>query len=437
MSFLRKSIFVTGGQMAGIMLNMLAGVIYSRSLGPGGMGQYELFRSSQMVVVTFLSLGMGTASIYFLNNLKYEPREIISNTAKVSLLFGGLLIIGFTAAIVFNPGYFGTISFMIALLFSFGSAALVNISTLRPVLVAQLASKRMVVIDMLPRIIILLSGLLMLLISKRSPAFAITALGVGNTVACCTLFYFLREHLHLRTPFNWKLLGSLLKYSIKLSASNFLYVLTSNVTVMLLRYTQQQNFNQVGLYTRAVAISGMITLIPSTVGPLLYAKWAGLKGDLLTKQAEFAMRVSSSVSFVISAGVYIFSRYIIHLLYGPSFYGANVALRILAPSLVFITISSICNNLLAGDGKALITMYILMVTFSIVAGVTWFTVGRLGIEGAALAVLCGNIFSAVAGIVVCNRQYGLNIANCLVIRRPDIQTMLKSLKSKKQAAVIK
>ncbi|NLR67124.1 oligosaccharide flippase family protein [Chitinophaga varians] len=430
MSFLRKSIFVTGGQMAGILLNMLGGVIYSRALGPGGMGQYELFRSSQMVVVTFLSLGMGNASIYFLNNLKYAPSHIVSNTTKVSLLFGLLLIVGFTAAIFFNPAYFGKISFIVALLFAMGSAALVNITTLRPVLVAQLASKRMVLVDMLPRIIILLSGVLMLCIHQKSPGFAITALGVGNAAACCALFYFLREHINLRAPFDWKTLGALLKYSIKLSASSFLYVLTANVTVMLLRYSQLENFNQVGLYTRAVAISGMITIIPSTVGPLLYAKWAGLKGELLANQAQFAMRVSSSISFTISAIVFIFSRQIIHLLYGPAFYGANVALRILAPSLVFITITSICNNLLAGDGKAIITMYILAITFTIVAGVTWLTVGRLGIEGAALGVLCGNIFSAVANLVVCNRHYGLNFAKCVVIRPSDVKTMMKSLKLK-------
>ncbi|HVI48418.1 MAG TPA: polysaccharide biosynthesis C-terminal domain-containing protein [Chitinophaga sp.] len=428
MSFLRKSIFVTAGQMSGIMLNMLAGVIYSRALGPGGMGQYELFRSAQMVVVTFVSLGMGTASIYFLNNLKYDPKDIVSNTAKISLLLGALLVIGFTAAVMFNPSYFGTIRFITATLFSFGSAALLNTATLRPVLVAQLASKRMVIIDMLPRIIVLLGGLLMLLLSQRSSSFAITALGVGNTLACLTLFYFLREHVQLSMPLNWKLLGSLLKYSVKLSASNFLYVLTANVTVMLLRYSQQQNFSQVGLYTRAVAISGMITMIPSIVGSMLYAKWAGLKGEMLTKQAQFAMRVSSTVSFCISAVVFIFSKYIIHLLYGSAFYGANTALRILASSLVFITISSICNNLLAGDGKAMTTMYILLCTFTIVGTVTWLTVGKMGIEGAAIAVMCGNVFSCITCLTICKRHYNLDITKCLVMRKSDVQTLMKSLK---------
>lgn len=428
MSFLKKSLVVTLGQFLGIFLNMIAGIIFARALGPEGVGQFELFRSTQVIVVTFLALGMGNASIYFLNSLKIDQSDVISTTLQASLFLSIALFFILIICVYAIPSYFGTASIYGILLFSFGASSLLNSTTLRPILTAQLASKRMVIVDLIPRLVMLLFGLVMLFTGIKNIDLAIMGIGIGNSVAFLLLYYYFKTNITFKKKFNWALFKNILTYGVKLSAANLILVLTSNITIMLLRIFQNENFNQVGYYTRAVAISTMASIIPATIGPLLYSKWSKISKNEVAVQASYVMRISLFASIIISSSIIIFSKEIILIMYGAEFLPAVSAVRILSLSLIFICISSVCNNVLAGDGKAGITMKIFIGTFSIVTFLTWLLVDSLGINGAAIAVLSGNFFTAFMAMIICTRRYNFSYYNSLVIKRLDFESIISLIK---------
>jgi len=430
MSFLHKSIVVSGGQIVGNVLNMLAGILFARTLAPSGIGQFELLRSTSLIVVTIVALGTGGyANIYFLNNLKVQPVRVVTNDFKVSLVLGVISAVVLSALPFCLPSYFGYVNLLAAVWFGVGSGCLLITASLRPVLAAQLAAKRMVVTDLSTRVTILALGVFLLTCGRLKLETALIIVALGNVIACLVSVWYLRPHINMKLPFDPKFFLYVLKYSLKLSAANLLLVLSSSITVVLLRYLVR-DFDTVGLYTRAVAISGMITLVSSAIAPLFYAKWAGLNGKDLARQGEMAMRMNFAFGVVACVFVLCFKKLLIRLLYGEAFMGATHALEILAPAVVLVTVFSVCNQMLAGDGRAMVTVYILLATLIATLVACWLIIPLLGIRGAALAVLLGNFVTAITSMITCSKLYGLKIHRCIIVGSEDIRFMLKSLSRK-------
>jgi len=191
------------------------------------------------------------------------------------------------------------------------------------------------------------------------------------------------------------------------------------------------NFSQVGLYTRAVASCTLGSMAPRAIGPLLYAKWAATDGERRARQAEMAARMNLAFGVTAWVCVALLGKYLIWALYGQEFLRATDALRFLAPAMLFMQVFGVCNNLLAGDGRAAIAAGILLGTVCIVGVFTLAAVPVMGMRGAALAVLCGNAFPAVAGILVCQRLYALRLRDCVVLRVSDVRYIMASLRPRK------
>ncbi len=427
MSFLRKGILVSGVQVLGVPLTMLVGIIFSRALGPDGMGQYSLFLTTSTLAVTLAALGVGNANIYFHNNRGIATELITTNTVKAGMLLGLFLTIALTGAVLLFSDYFGQVSRYTAVLFALGAAMSLNTNILRPILVAQLATRRIVSVD-LSRIVVLLLGAGVVSLSPWiSPDAAIIVLSLSKASCFVVVLMFLLPHIQLGRRFEWRLFGEVVAYGLKLMAANLMHLLSGSITVMLLPWLRPDGLAAVGLYTRAVAMSGLITLVPMALGPLLYAKWAGATGAARTRQVEMAARMNLAYGVIACGALVLLGKHILWFLYGREFIPAQDALEILAPALIFASLFGVCNNLLAADGRALLSAVILAISAAIVATVTCLAAPDWGIRGAALGVLCGNGFAAVASLLVCRRLYGLSIYNCLMPHRSDLEYVHKAL----------
>jgi len=452
MGFLRKGILVSGGQIFAVLLNTLVNILFARTLGPNGVGQFELFRNTQLIVVTVMAMGIGNGTIYFLNNLKVSPGRIVTNTIKSTYVTGLVLITGLVTTILACRNYFPHESFLTVLIFSIGSAALLVSLVLRPVLTAQLAAKRMVAISVITPLIMLigvgfmvvrvlvsrapihpadwrtyLHGHLHVHLSALTPSAALLFLAAGGIAACLLVLFFVRKHIDLSQPFEMKLFIDLAKIGLPLAVANLLYVASLSITVILLRYLHRGDFSSIGLYTRAVGISGMVTIVPVAIGPLLYARWAGMKGEARAKQGEMAVRLNVAYGAIACLALLKYGAFIVTLLYGARFVHAYAAIRILAPSLIFLTVFGVCDNMLASDGRAIITVCILVGTVAVIALVARLAIPLLDIRGAALAALCGNVFTATAGLIICSKFYGIRIWRCLLISPSDVRFIYNAL----------
>ncbi len=208
------------------------------------------------------------------------------------------------------------------------------------------------------------------------------------------------------------------------------FIVKANISVIMLKYFHSNNFSEIGIYSRAVAISSMVSLIPYTIGPLLYAKLA-TKSNELIGVTQYAIRVTLFLSIIVSLFVYLFRSEIILVLYGRQFIAAEIVIKVLAGSLVFYCVSNICLNFLAGQGRATLNMKILFFSFITISAITYLGIKAGGIQGAAFGILVGNIVTASASLFFCQKYFGLRVSQALIIRSEDFRSLLRSARFQK------
>jgi O-antigen/teichoic acid export membrane protein len=114
MNFLSKGILTSGGHVVAATLSMLAGILFARTLGPVGMGQYSLFLSTVTMAAGIFGLGLGSANVFSLNNRKTPTEDIVSNAIKTAMVLGLVLTCGLTWAFTTYQDYFGRLPLVIA-----------------------------------------------------------------------------------------------------------------------------------------------------------------------------------------------------------------------------------------------------------------------------------------------------------------------------------
>jgi len=427
MNFLSKSILTTGGHIVAAALTMLAGILFARTLGPAGMGQYSLILSTVTMAAGVIGLGLGSANVFFLNSRNTPIKDIVSNAIKTTMVLGLVLAGGLTWAFMEYKDYFGRLPPVIAVAVAFGGAAYMARFILGPILVAQLMARRMVVVNLIRPLVLLLAGGLFAVIGLLNPHNTLLVLVAALVGTLCLVVHYHWQHIDLRKRFNWGLFRELGSYALKLSAASTMFALTREVSVLLLRGMRSEDFEAVGFYTRAVSICLLASIVPHAIAPWLYAKWAGTPLDQRNRQVEMAARVNVTYTLLAAAGLLLLGRPLIRLLYGAEFLPAYSALVLLAPAISLMTLFVVCQQLLASDGRAAAAAYVLTGTVIIMIAVTYLAVPGMGIQGAALGVLTGNAFAALAGMGVCWKLYRLNPLNCLFMRRQDIRYVRKAL----------
>jgi O-antigen/teichoic acid export membrane protein len=427
MVFIKKAALVSSGQIVGHVFTLLTGIIFARIMGPEGIGQLEVFRSFQSVIVTLFALGIGNASIYFINHVGVNISDLLATTLRASAALSAGLLLTVGLVVWYFPNYFGPVAIQTILVYAAGTSFSLLTLTAKTVLTAQLNAGRMVIVDQTPKLIILICCLVGWLASIINVNFGLYAITLGNFCALLALVFFLQNHIDLRRKFSRGLLKKVVVYGIKLSACDILFILNANISVIMLKYFQADNFSQIGIYSRAVSISSMVSLIPYTIGPLLYAKLSSRPGSRLIGSTQYALRLTLFLGILMSVFVYLFRSQIILVLYGSRFLAAEVVIRVLAGSLIFYCVSNVCLNFLAGQGMAGLNAKILCVAFITIVVVSYAGIKMGGIEGAAYGILAGNIITSILGIYYCQKLFGLRISESLIIRIEDLSNLMKSI----------
>ena len=428
MGFVKKATLLGASEFILACAGVISTVIYARFLGPEGVGQYSVFMSTLTLVVPLASLGIGRANIYFLNTQRYPRQEVIQNSMTFGVIVGVLLTVGMTAVFWTRDSFYGAFPWWCLVIFSFGMACHVVIALLRPVLVAALASRKILSVDIIQRAVLILGALAFALSGHLTVDWALVVTTSAGFAGMLLLLYFLR--VELRHPFGWQMtwFRETAAYGIKIAASGILFAITSSLTVLILADRLEHDFSVVGYYTRAVTISSFAVLIPRALSPLFYAKWSDAANKNKRDQIERAARFNVAYGFLAAIGLIVLGRWVVVLLYGAEFIEAYSALVIFAPAMLVMCLFSIFNSVLASEGEAATTAGCLARTLILVCALTYVLVPVYGMRGAAIAVLLGNALSTVMLGVVCCRLYGLRLSQMLFLSPQDVRYVIAALK---------
>ncbi len=430
MNFTQKSLLSLLGKFGGAFLSLISSVFLARYLGVEGIGQYQLILSTQVMLLTILAMGYGNASIYFINSKQINKTTLVSTLLKVFLFLSLFVILFFTIGLSFFQNYFGILEFYGILFFSIGSGSLLLYSVLYPVLYVSLEVVKIQILSLLSTIIFLIGILFFYQTNYFDINVVISLIGLGNLIPFLLLIFYLRHDINVKINIDYKILKKIFFYGVKLSATNLVFLLSSNLVIFLLKSLSDNGFESIGLFSRATAISNMFILIPTSIGPLIYSKWASTEKEKLIKEVEKTIRLLVFISIFSIAGIIIFGDFILLTLYGREFLPAKVPLIVLSISFVFSSITIVFINFFSSIGNPTITLKIFIWSLFTTGFTGFLLISYFDIIGASLAVLLGVIFNATMLFIFAKKQLNIKVSSSIIVKMSDFKFLLKALKIK-------
>ena len=427
MSLIRKGVLNMTGTVSLTAISMVTGILLARYLEPEGMGQYQLCLTTVILVVTLVNLGVGQASIYFINNQRKSPEE----TATTSLVFG-VVAGAFSAMLLFAmlqiKSYFGVLPLRTIVVLSVGGWVLSCQTSILPVLMAHLQIKRHISVQMLRSLLALVLVCSLILLSLLTVSSALTIQALGIVGSFILLLCFLRKYLKKWPNSMLGLLRRMIRFGLQLSASSIINLLNINIGLFLVRYFLAEDFSYVGQYGRAAAIASMLLLLPAAIGPVLYSRWSGLSLDERVKQVGMATRLMVALGLTVCAVLVFSAKWIVLLMYGTEYMPAVLPLRIMAVGLFLRFILYPLLQLFPSSGHPLLASVPLGASLVSAAGTMMILIPRYSIAGAAASVAIGNLLAVVIGYTIAVRKFGINLTSCLIVRTVDIRYVLRSFR---------
>lgn len=388
MNFVKANIanFFSAGLIQ--VLNLIISILEARVLGPSELGRYQIFISTRTMAVTFCALGLGQASIYFRNNKKHSIDDIVSTTFKAEGIIGLLMTIALIALFLSFHNYFGVLPFGVILVFSLGSTASLFSTAMSPLLVADM---RVLQRQAVGFVCSLFTLAILAWIYFTSGSINVDNILVVSSVAAAIgsmlLFYYFKHDFHISQRFNMELFKQITVFGVKLSANNIATLFLQNAPVYMLSWFSIMKLEDVGLYSRAIAICALATFVNTTVGPLLYAKFSASTDKERVKFSKTTACAFLLINICLTTFILFAGRYLIILLYGNEYASASLALSILAVTLILNGISELVNNLLSSVGKPEYLLYNLLITLVFLIPMLYVGISLWGLLGCAYAVV--------------------------------------------------
>ena len=427
MKLLRKGIYSSGGTIGCTGLGVLTNMVLARSLLPEGMGKYQLVLTFSGIAVALLSFGKGQANIFFLNKKKTLRSIVVMNSVWTSLAAAGLILPFSFFLLLLLPDYFGVYPEWVIVIVSIGVWALFFIILLKPILQADLRVREVVWVQFSGAAFLLAVIALFGSFKYLDVNTALVSVACSQLVSMIVLCGYIKKDIDFRLRFSRTLFLSTFRYGLKLHAANLFFLLNTSMGLLILRLILVDDFSQVGLYGRGLAICKLILLVPLALGPVLYAAWSGMSSGVKTSQIELAVRLHLLFAVFMTAIVELALPLLILLLYGADYLQAVNATRILVVSVLFKSVLNVFVSLFSSDGRAQFTAYFMGFSLMQVAILSCILIPYLGIMGAALAEAFTSFTVLLIAIYFAKRRYNLNVRNLVFITTKDIGYLVNIL----------
>lgn len=397
-SLLKNTIALSAPNWANPFVSLLLVYVLSRRLGVEGMGQYALLSSYLSVFTTIASLGLGGLIV---REISRNPEEIHTLTVN-SLLFG---LLSSLIAIIIMDSITGLLHYDRELLLALiiGSVSLIPASCSRFMESAFLAVERTEFIalgqffDNLTKVILctifVLLGHGIVAISTMTVLARVLGLGL-------LLIFYLNTIGILRVKLDRNVWAMLLKGSPTFLGIAIFSSIYLNIDVILL--SKLANVSSVGIYSAASKINQLCVIVPTALSFAVLPTFSrsfvhGL--DSLRKKTELSIHYILVICLPLTAGIIVLANRLIFLIYGQEFAGSAPILRLIAPSLVFYSLTLILSQALIAANYQRIDLAINIVAAILAVGLNCLLIPRFAEFGAALAGVFTVLIFAILQII--------------------------------------
>lgn len=419
-NFLKNSIFTFTRNIVVVFLGIITTVLIARVLGPEKQGMYALIILLPTMLMTFLNLGIGSATVFYLGRQKYSLRTILSTNVILAIIFSCFsALVGSGIILLFGEYFFSGIS--VPLLFSF-------LSTL-PILFLNSFNQSVFqgiedfkvfnLITVIGKVVNLGTLILFIYLLPFDLLGALIAFVLGHlTTLILILYIFIKRNYRLKvSDFSFAYVIDGLKYGLKAHFSNILSFLNYRVDILLISFFIGPS--AVGIYNVAVQIAERLWIISQPVSAVLFPRISSSTKD---EQDDLTATVARNVLFLsIVAGIvfYVLSDKVIYVLFGIEYIEATVVIKILLPGITVFAFERILSNSLAGKGKPELNLYTSMFTVVCNISLNVVFIPIYGLNGAAFATSTTYFLSTIIKLIIYVRFTKCKITSLIIMGKSD------------------
>lgn len=415
---------VGSAKIIALVAFFVTNIIIARYLGPEGKGLVSIFTVVPHLVVSLSIFGMDKSANYVLGKRQYLDGQVLS-ALIVSAIFA--LIIGVAVPLLYfystwSPNYTTT---LVALTISVALFEIVQrLST------GIMLGREMIFAYSFTRWVP--SAVQMLYVVA---IVAIATLGAQDVVFGVVLGTFLSMVYSLmnvfrRIPFAPKFDSGCYRFMLGYGAASmvgeFLVMFNYKVQIFTLQFLG--TIEQVGLYALGQNFSELLWQIPGAISAVVLSRSANAtSADAFAEKIGVLLRITLYGCAVVAVGLGVFLQIAIPLVFGEAFSESATVVWILLPGVVGMIAFQILVTDLAGRGRPMIGTLIIAPMVAINIGLGALLAPTYGVAGAAAAASLSYLATTVVTIIVYCRVSRLNPGAFILLRRSDIDFLLKRL----------
>lgn len=376
----------------------LVRIIFARNLTVEEFGLFYAIISFLSIFVIFITLGLDRALIFFIPKFLAESKNqsikssimysavvlFISNLAFITLLF---FFAGFLGKNYFHNNFASTVLILMAVSFFIDGFVLIIQSSFQGFQMMASFSG----IDLARMILVLTLSIVFfkLKLGLYGAIIAYMATPLILILIFLPVLYKRNYNVFAKNKFVWEkqLFKKLCNYGMQMVFLTVGGVVLSHVDRLMLTY--YRTLEEVGIYSAVFPTAMIFSIIPFAIGkvllPITSELWSrGLEMEF-KKGVDLLYRFFLIVMLPTSFLIFSFSDLLLRLFYGAAYLPGSLALKILAISAIFLSLSSINGNILSGMGKP--KLYTIIIIIGAVANIilNMALIPAFGISGAAAA----------------------------------------------------
>ena len=395
------------GQGVTLALGAITGILAARMLGPVARGEYAAVVLWPMAIATFLSFGINQAIAFNVGRRAFTVSEVATAALTVGLIQGALSIL------------IGLLVVPLALAKYSPAAQRLGVACvlLTPALIlggypANLFQGRQdllrfnVIRTAAP--LIYFAGLVGLYFTRRASLTSVIVFHVAGWLIALVLgSVMMCGILKPRVRWNSSAIPRLFHFGIRTQVTNLANYFNQRIDQLLLSLFVPPR--QLGLYAVAVTLSTGVTVFPQAAGIVTFSRGSSQPREDAKATIGVSFRASLLWLVIGGSALYVFTPFLIRLLFGAAFEGSIVACRILLPGTLFIGLNQVLYNGASALGRPGLPSYGEGVSMAVTGIGLYLLVPRYGYIGAAIISSIAYSVSFLIMLVLVHRLFGLSL----------------------------
>lgn len=338
-------------QVIGLTLSIGSSAIIARWLGREGKGIVALASLLPGMLALFLSAGIGGANVYFAGSGRLSVASLSANSMAFAIL-GSIAATVVVVAVAVSgamrrlvPGVpielvlVGMLSLPLGLVSNYFRTILTGLGRIIPLHIVGVC---------LDGILLLLTLVLVAALRIGPLGGVLASLGAG-VAGVAALGVLLRREGGVFTP-RWDrpVMRATVGYGLRGHVGSLLQFFNYRLDVFIVNYFLGPA--DVGVYGVSVALAELLWYLPNAVGFVIFPKAAASNPEEMNAFTPRVFRLTLLLTAFGGAGLALFAKPLIKLIYSSAFAGAYVPMLALLPGAVLLGAGKVLTNEIAGRG---------------------------------------------------------------------------------------